>query len=344
MSDAKKSIKRRSHYNKALFVGGAIILAVPLCAGLIMPGMRYYTEQQAIKRITESGGKVETRICRPDWIPKLNGVKGLTLFERAVRVNWDLAGPLGSIQDVERLQKFDELEELSLVIRTGDAHAVVNQVSRLPNLKTHSLTMLRPNDSDIGQLRKLTNVQELSLDFDITNVTDTGWEQLQDLNNLQSLDFNNMKDIGDSKLETLGKLTQLRDLNLGMTSVTDRGMKHLAKLKNLQTLKLYGNAITDAGMPYLGELTELRSLLLDGFITDEGLQHLNGLTKLENLRIEISYASDAGLKHLHGLSNLRFLGLDDSDPANPEARENEVTEAGVNALKQALPNCRIDWP
>jgi Leucine-rich repeat (LRR) protein len=45
----------------------------------------------------------------------------------------------------------------------------------------------------------------------------------------------------------LVKLSNLRELNLSFTKVTDAGAKDLATLKNLRTLFLQGTAVTDAG-------------------------------------------------------------------------------------------------
>jgi len=44
--------------------------------------------------------------------------------------------------------------------------------------------------------------------------------------------------------------------------------------------------------------------------------------------------SDAGLVHLMGLSNLTDLDLGGT----------EVSDEGISKLKEALPNCEIDFP
>ncbi len=226
--------------------------------------------------------------------------------------------------------------------------ARVEQIERYRNSPelidiTLPLMSLEPEDVESGGVQKWADVGVLSLRVDVSELSDEGWKQLQGLDNLWRLDLNNMKNVGDTEVEKISNLTQLRELDLGMTYVSDKGMKHLVKLKNLTKLYLYGDSITDAGLPHIGELTELQILFLDGFITDEGMQHLKGLTKLETVRLEVSYVSDAGLKHLHGLKNLQLLGLEDWDVWNAVAKENEITEEGVNDLKQALPNCRVDW-
>jgi hypothetical protein len=55
------------------------------------------------------------------------------------------------------------------------------------------------------------------------------------------------------------------------------------------------------------------------------------LSNLEYLDVSSTKVTDAGLKHLSGLHRLRTLGV----------VECAVTKAGIDELKEALPDCRI---
>ena len=67
-------------------------------------------------------------------------------------------------------------------------------------------------------------------------------------------------------------------------------------------------------------------------ISDAGLADIKGLTSLEALNLNsCRQVTDAGLVHLKGLTNLEDLDLG----------ETKVTDAGLAAMQQTLPNCKI---
>ena len=121
-------------------------------------------------------------------------------------------------------------------------------------------------------------------------------------------------------------LTQLEDLRLAATKVTDAGLVHLKGLVNLQHLSLqFNSGVTDAGLAHLKRLTKLEYLGLDDtMVTDAGLEHLKGLTNLEILLLNDTQVTDAGLVYLKGLIRLKALVL----PSSPK-----VTDAGLAHLK-----------
>ncbi len=81
-------------------------------------------------------------------------------------------------------------------------------------------------------------------------------------------------------------------------------------------------------------MSNLQVLALNGTqITDAGLVHLQNLIALEELHLSWTEIIDVGLVYLHKLKNLRSLDLDYT----------KVSDAGIAAVKQALPDCRIDW-
>ena len=74
-----------------------------------------------------------------------------------------------------------------------------------------------------------------------------------------------------SALEHLRELTNLRDLDLTSTKITDTGLANLTGLTNLKTLGLLDTKVTDAGLVHLKGLNKLVSLLLPAQVTDAGV-------------------------------------------------------------------------
>lgn len=101
---------------------------------------------------------------------------------------------------------------------------------------------------------------------------------------------------------------------------------------NLTQLDLDSTKLTDAELKHLKGLTNLRSLRLSRTqVTDAGLEHLKGMTELSSLYLYETVVSDAGLENLKGLTKLKFLML----------KRTNVTDAGAKKLQQALPDCLI---
>jgi hypothetical protein len=159
----------------------------------------------------------------------------------------------------------------------------------------------------------------------------------------------------DEHAQQLQRLRTLRCLVLDTTSVSNEAVVRLREsLRNtdvVTTQRSAGAALankgvlvanmfaairfTDADAVYLKTLKELTLLRLeDTEITDAALENITALNKLEVLWLSRTGVTDAGLDYLKGLTELRWIKLDST----------RVTAAGVAKLKQALPQCRIEWP
>ncbi|MBM3459139.1 MAG: hypothetical protein FJX77_11480, partial [Armatimonadetes bacterium] len=118
----------------------------------------------------------------------------------------------------------------------------------------------------------------------------------------------------DAGVEALLGLTQLRELDLSLLPITDAGVARLAGLPALRDLRLLyaegfaGPRVTEPGLAALGRFPSLRSLDLTG-----------------------ARIGDAATREIAAARQLQVLRL---------ARTG-VTEAGVRALREALPGCRI---
>ena len=82
----------------------------------------------------------------------------------------------------------------------------------------------------------------------------------------------------------MGSLTNLIDLNLNNTQVTDADLEHLKGLTNLVVLRLNNTHVTGRGLEQLKGLTNLKGLVLDNTqVTDAGLEHLKELRIREKI-------------------------------------------------------------
>ncbi len=141
-------------------------------------------------------------------------------------------------------------------------------------------------------------------------------------------------EVTDSTLEPLDAMNHLHRLSLFERNVTDAGLEHLQGLRELKELDLWHTNATDAGLEKIARLKQLEGLDIGMTkATDAGLGKLVGLNNLQSLGLSGTSVTDAGLEHLQGMKQLTVVSL----------RGTHVTAAGVKKLRQALPNCTIDW-
>ncbi len=145
--------------------------------------------------------------------------------------------------------------------------------------------------------------------------------------------------LGPDTVASLARLTQLEDLVLDESNVTDNDLKRLAKLTQLKRLSLVRTAVTNDGLAHLAHLPRLGTLILNSSyrVTDEGLDTLAQLESLEELSlldttvtlptlIALSAQHDTLQIHSpHGVLGNRKLALSGT----------EITDAGLLRLHNA---------
>lgn len=115
--------------------------------------------------------------------------------------------------------------------------------------------------------------------------------------------------VDDKRLKLLAPITSnVTQLLLGNSAVTDKGLKGLARMKRLTHLDLHGTAVTSKAAKHLAQLKELRYLNLHSTEVDDVL--LSTLIQLP--RLEAVYLWNT-----------------------------EVTEEGAARLRLSLPKCRV---
>jgi uncharacterized membrane protein len=134
--------------------------------------------------------------------------------------------------------------------------------------------------------------------------------KIKEESNELSINFVNVKNIQPSILDDLAKLNQ-----------------------QVVTLKLSNQPITDEFIQKLTGFKQLRQLQLENTkITDAGLIDINNLDALQQLNLYGTNITDKGLSYLIACKNLKTIYL----------WKTKTTLLGINQLKKALPNVKIE--
>lgn len=204
-----------------------------------------------------------------------------------------------TLSDIKYLKNFTNLKKLNLSgIRTPDTRKpkwkqMLSKIGIIDISKEESV--------DLSPLKKLANLEILSLDFD-ARVRNIG--ALSALNNLKELSFKYSHNFTD--LRPVGRILSLNRLNLYETDVSD--LEPLKNLKNLQSLVLLATNVSN--LEPLKSVTNLETLSLDS-VDVYKLELIGTLTKLKSL--SIFYATVSDLEPIKYLANLEYLHLYDAN-------------------------------
>jgi hypothetical protein len=117
--------------------------------------------------------------------------------------------------------------------------------------------------------------------------------------------------------------------------IVDANLYAVRQFSDTEWLELHSTRVTDDGLAAIEAWTDLRWLFLNNNpLTDGSLDIIRRFEKLEWLELGGTQITDAGLTKLTELTKLRKLGLSCCT---------KVTQAGVQRLQKALPNCEIQW-
>lgn len=196
---------------------------------------------------------------------------------------------------------------------------------RLPGLTIEKLTTL--TEVNLGGHRKSDNkhIELRPADF----------RHLAALPALRKATLWEIEGLDDSALAHIGKVTTLRELELGDAQITSAGLKHLRGLQSLTFLGLgWTKDVTDAGLAELAALPNLEVLVLSGTkVTDAGLSQLAKLPKLKEVRLAaLPQVTDAGLLKLKDCKALTTIIVN---------KKTGTTPAGITAFKQQRPGCQV---
>ncbi|MBD3675093.1 MAG: hypothetical protein HUJ26_16370 [Planctomycetaceae bacterium] len=243
--------------------------------------------------------------------------------------------------------------------KVDNARVVSKASSRWRSL---SLWHTQVNDNGIAEIvKRAPNLTEVSIDSEV--ISDRGIEQLASLSRLVSLLLHHAPNVTNASMEAVGKMTQLRELYLEDTQLTDTGVRELLGFQNLRVLVLTGTRISDTGVSLLANLETIDVLCLDSTnitgqglsdlpdtqgmmlsmkhcpITDDSLKrYLQSHRKTRALSLGGSEITDDPIKLIGALQKLEFLDLNNTAVTNesiatisqlPELSELSLDNTGV---------------
>ncbi|MCA9013066.1 MAG: hypothetical protein KDB01_25115 [Planctomycetaceae bacterium] len=201
----------------------------------------------------------------------------------------------------------------------------------------HHLTDLHLEDTQIGDgtCQAIVEIETLEhLEIPNTRVTDDGAALTMNLPRLSRLNLGYNDKISDVTLERLSNKTSLREFLLKSTGITDAGLRHLEK-SALIKLEVGGNsAVTDVGINSVAQIKSLVGLdINDGnSVSNNAIAQLSALPALcEKLIVSRTSITDDCIKDLIKHPFLKLL----------DVKNTQISEHGVERLREALPQCTI---
>ena len=242
---------------------------------------------QGYHRVLEMG---RARTVVPE-IPDI-AVFGDAHFEQAETLNCEI--DCGS--SLENWKNLPTLKSVSL-IGVKQPSLAISKLKDMPSVKEISLYRSGVKDADLAEFENMTQLTKL--DLSETPCTMFALTHLRKLSNLESLSLSGYgTDVRDEGLDNLAKFPNLQKLTLDFTLITDAGMVHLRRLKKLVQLGLRG-VLIDEGLQHLSELQNLQELdLYATVVTDDSLAHLTNLKNLKRISLEDTFVSEEGIKRL----------------------------------------------
>ncbi len=226
-----------------------------------------------------------------------------------------------SAADYRLLGSFTSLKKLTI-----DGKSLTDEtlplLAGLTNLEEFSTNQSQLTDEGYRHFAPLVNLRVLSLwhpSWNNPGFTGSGLSHLQALPRLERLTFAGST-AGDTALEAVGQLKQLREFHTWHTRQTQAGNQHLTALPQLRALRI-GQRLPAGGKapPPSFDAATIRTI--------------STIRSLERLELFEGVFAAGDLQPLAALTSLRQLKIHTS----------EVPEAEIDTLRQALPKASIDY-
>ncbi|MEZ5384455.1 MAG: hypothetical protein R3F13_02950 [Prosthecobacter sp.] len=202
---------------------------------------------------------------------------------------------------------------------TDETFALLTGLSELEKLSTDGIQLTDDGFKHFGSFKKLQSLALFHPAFRSEKFTGAGLVHLKALPKLEKLTFAGST-AGDAALEAVGQIIQLKEFRTWHTAQTQAGNVHLLNLTNLISLRI-GQRLPSWGSDAPASFDETTMKTLAGIKTLESLE-------LTEARLSAKVIPD--LKALPKLTRLKFQNVD-------------MPDADVEAVKAALPNCRVDF-
>lgn len=167
----------------------------------------------------------------------------------------------------------------------------------------------RVNDGIAQRLRSFSRLK--SLQIEMVNVSDAGIAVVAELPQLAVLVIDDVN-VTDEGLYRICRGSHLRYLYIGQCEITNRGLSSLEFLStDLTELGIRGSWLTDEGVKGIARCRGLRALSLsDTSISDVGVEAIAEIQTIEHIYLSDTEVSDIGVGLLTSLENLKTLHLE----------------------------------
>ncbi len=200
------------------------------------------------------------------------------------------------------------------------------------------------NDSTVGHLSSLRNLESLSVDGG--QLSDVGLAKLAEIPSLKSVAFFHlsfrMEGFTGSGFAPWKKLNQLEKLTVAGMSMGDEGFAAISEITSLQELRTWHTHRTQASHAMIAKMENLKSLKLGQrlphdktpvCLNDESLATVAKIESLETLDISEADFSLEGLRQLRSMPNLKRLRISVT----------YLEEATIETLRSEMPGVQIDF-
>jgi Leucine-rich repeat (LRR) protein len=234
-------------------------------------GLRHLAGLKKLRRLN-----LDYNPVRPDTLAALTPLPNLMYL-------WLHSLP-GDDRLLELCSKLADLEELRLSDNTAEV-----------------------TDRGIAHLTRLKHLKNMSL-RGAKGVSDVGLAQLASFPGLQELSLHELRSVTPRGVDVIGRLTELRRLEIAFVPMDDKNIASLAALKNLEHLMIWGTW-NKPQFDVLGELRWLRTFRTNEVVSSSAIRGLARHNNLESIGDELTEITDEDLKYLARLPRLRSLIL-----------------------------------
>ena len=216
------------------------------------------------------------------------------------------------------------------------------------------LSKVRSQLIDSGVLRRFPRLGYLVLH---ARHVSPGLERLTGVDSVHGVWVTGLQPTSD--LGELRHLPSLEDLDIETCPTSGGGFEHLSRLPKLKRI-LFDRSPTTAAIRGVGQCPGMEELYLQsGFADEDDIQFLHETMSLREFRMAGKNPVGAtGLKHIAQIPSLEMLVLNPTSATDEElqvlasltklksfyVRGPNLTRAGIDRLKEAMPNCKIDGP
>ena len=221
--------------------------------------------------------------------------------------------------DFRTLGSFTTIKDLTISGKTitDDTLALLTGLSELERLSSDGIQLTDEGYKHFVAFQKLKSLSFFHPAFRSEKFTGSGLSYLKALPKLEKLTFAGST-AGDTAMEAIGQLTQLKEFRTWHTAQSQAGNAHLLKLP-LTALRIGQRLPNGKDSPVSFDESTMATLA-----------QIKTLESLELTEARLSAKIIPQLKVLPKLTKLRIETVD-------------ISAADVEAIKAALPNCTVDF-